>query len=166
MAMIERAADTIKRFRQSALTENLGGVSVDDIMDYEGGNMDGPRMLDMFSKLLKSGGINQLQGHYGRVAKSLLDAGYLDPNGDILKDAPDIGEQGGEDIPYTVQTRDPQAKHNWVDQDEYDDWGEAERTAKELSKTAGDVRIVSKAVTHQGKTVEQPITTYSQGEEI
>lgn len=71
-----------------------------------------------------------------------------------------------EDIPYTLQTRDPKAKHNWNDHSEFDDWSGAEQAAKKLSRTVGDVRIISKAVTHGGKVHEQPIATYRDGEEL
>jgi len=56
---------------------------VDFIMDYEGGNLSDDDTVKGFSKLMKQGLHTQLQGHYGRMAKSLVDAGYLDKKGNI-----------------------------------------------------------------------------------
>lgn len=49
--------------------------SVDKIMRYEGGEMDQDEMVEFFQELIDSGLCWQLQGHYGRTAASLIDAG-------------------------------------------------------------------------------------------
>ena len=56
------------------------------IMDYECGTMETTdQILELFSNLIKTGKINHLQGTYGRTAKSLIESGYLDHDGNILK---------------------------------------------------------------------------------
>jgi len=55
------------------------------ISDYEDGNLDEEETLSLFGRLIKSGLAWQLQGSYGRMAKALIDGGYLSPKGDILK---------------------------------------------------------------------------------
>lgn len=59
-------------------------VNVMDLMDYEDGQLGPNEVIDLFSELVKSGAINGLQGSYGRTAHSLIEAGYLDAEGDVL----------------------------------------------------------------------------------
>ena len=58
-------------------------VFVSQIMAYEEGNLGDLETLEMFSDLIKSGTIYQLQGHYGRTASALIQDGWILPNGDI-----------------------------------------------------------------------------------
>ena len=51
-------------------------LNVDDIIDYENGDMDWDRLVDFFQGLIDSGLAWKLQGQYGRVAKGLIDDGY------------------------------------------------------------------------------------------
>ena len=51
---------------------------------YEAGEMTTEEVIDLFSVLIKSGFAWQLQGHYGRYAQVLIDAGTLTSNGDRL----------------------------------------------------------------------------------
>lgn len=55
------------------------------IMDYEEGNLSEKEQVVLFSNLVKTGMAWSLQGAYGRQAKRLIDAGYLDKSGKILK---------------------------------------------------------------------------------
>ena len=50
---------------------------VDQIMDYESGLMDDDQMVAFFQSLVDSGLVWQLQGHYGRTAAALIDAGLV-----------------------------------------------------------------------------------------
>ena len=59
------------------------------IMAYEDGQLDDSGILKLFSMLIKNGHAWSLQGHYGRTAKALIDAGYINENGSILKDVVD-----------------------------------------------------------------------------
>ena len=59
-------------------TEETGGwrLNVDDIIDYENGDMDWDRLVDFFQHLIDNGLAWSLQGHYGRMAQGLIDEGY------------------------------------------------------------------------------------------
>lgn len=58
---------------------------VGDIITYENGEMTETETLEFFSKLIKSGTINNLQGHYHRVARALIRANLLTMGGTIIK---------------------------------------------------------------------------------
>ena len=62
---------------------------VDLIMAYESGELDEAGILKLFSELIKSGQAWSLQGSYGRTAKALIDAGYINEKGTITKDVVD-----------------------------------------------------------------------------
>jgi hypothetical protein len=49
---------------------------VQDIIDYENGEMEFARIVEMFQTLINTGYAWSLQGHYGRTAQSLIDDGY------------------------------------------------------------------------------------------
>lgn len=49
--------------------------SVDDIMRYEQGEMTQEEMVKFFQELIDTGMELRLQGHYGRTAKALIEAG-------------------------------------------------------------------------------------------
>ena len=51
-------------------------LNVDDILDYEQGNMDWDRLVVFFQNLIDEGLAWTLQGHYGRMATSLIREGY------------------------------------------------------------------------------------------
>ena len=55
-------------------------VNVNDIVDYENGDMDWDRLVDFFQGLVDTGDAWTLQGHYGRMAQSLIDDGYVEIN--------------------------------------------------------------------------------------
>jgi hypothetical protein len=57
--------------------------SVDDIMRYESGEMSEEEALKFFSKLIRSGMVNHLQGSYGRTAAALIKQGLLSPDGRV-----------------------------------------------------------------------------------
>lgn len=48
----------------------------DRIIDYEMGLLDFDEVVALFQELIDTGLAWQLQGHYGRVAASLIRAGY------------------------------------------------------------------------------------------
>lgn len=56
------------------------------IIEFESGQLDDQGVLKLFSELVKSGLVWNLQGSYGRMGASLIDAGYLDREGNILKE--------------------------------------------------------------------------------
>lgn len=59
---------------------------VDQIMEYESGMLSDPETLEMFSEMVRSGTAWSLQGHYGRTASALIEDGWLNREGDILKE--------------------------------------------------------------------------------
>lgn len=51
--------------------------SVSFIMDYEAGELESDQeLIEGFQHLIDSGMAWQLQGHYGRMAQALIEAGY------------------------------------------------------------------------------------------
>ena len=60
------------------------------MMDYEDGNLDTQGTLDLFSQLIKTGQVWQLQGSYGRMASNLIKQGIISKTGDILMNAEDL----------------------------------------------------------------------------
>ena len=59
--------------------------TLDFIMNWEQGTATDNQVIDGFAKLVKSGMAWTLQGIYGRFATSLIDAGYINRDGDVLK---------------------------------------------------------------------------------
>lgn len=57
--------------------EPLKTATVSDIIAYENGELDEEETLDLFQSLVDSGLAWRLQGHYGRTAKALIDAGLI-----------------------------------------------------------------------------------------
>lgn len=53
--------------------------NVDEIMRYEDGEMQEDEMVVFFQSLVDSGLAWQLQGHYGRTAAALIEAGQVTP---------------------------------------------------------------------------------------
>lgn len=47
------------------------------IIAYESGALDEDGILELFAELVRTGLAWTLQGHYGRTAKALLDAGLI-----------------------------------------------------------------------------------------
>jgi len=54
------------------------------IIAYEAGELTEERIVVLFSHLIRSGLVWELQGHYGREAENLIRSGLLDLNGNIL----------------------------------------------------------------------------------
>ena len=54
------------------------------IIEYESGELDKAGFLALFAELIKTGQAWALQGHYGRMAKDLIEAKYISPDGEIL----------------------------------------------------------------------------------
>lgn len=52
-------------------------MDVDDIIDYEDGEMDEDRYLAMFQDAVNSGSAWRMQGSYGREAMALIEAGKI-----------------------------------------------------------------------------------------
>ena len=55
--------------------------TVEQIIAYESGELDEDNTIALFQELVNSGIVWQLQGHYGRLAKYLIEEGYVTPKG-------------------------------------------------------------------------------------
>lgn len=66
--------------------------TLDFIMAFEGGECTAREIVEGFSELVRSGLAWTLQGTYGRGARSLIDQGYLSPDGTILVDLDSLDE--------------------------------------------------------------------------
>ena len=51
--------------------------TVEEIIRYENGEMNEDETIELFQKLIKSGEILHLQGHYGRMAQHLINTGQV-----------------------------------------------------------------------------------------
>jgi hypothetical protein len=49
------------------------------IIAYETGELDHEEVVELFQHLVDTGLAWQLQGHYGRTARQLIDCGYVNP---------------------------------------------------------------------------------------
>ena len=53
-------------------------VDIERIIDYEGGELDEEETIALFQDLVDSGMAWSLQGHYGRTATAMIDAGLVE----------------------------------------------------------------------------------------
>jgi hypothetical protein len=60
---------------------------LDDIMAYEAGELDHAAEVALFQRLVNSGLAWKLQGHYGRVARSMLAAGEITSPFQVIADS-------------------------------------------------------------------------------
>ena len=51
-------------------------VDICKIIDYECGELSDEETIAMFQEMIDDGSVWSLQGHYGRTAAALIDAGY------------------------------------------------------------------------------------------
>ena len=58
---------------------------INDIMDYENGDMDFERICKFFQGLIDSGMAWRLQGHYGRMANHLIMEGWCSPREKVIE---------------------------------------------------------------------------------
>lgn len=54
----------------------------DRIVQYESDELTNDEIIDMFAYIIKNK-IN-LQGHYGRVSRAMIEEGFISPDGDVL----------------------------------------------------------------------------------
>lgn len=57
-----------------------------DIIAYESGELDEASTHQFFANLIRTGLVWELQGHYGRTAASLIDAGVITAEGEIVEE--------------------------------------------------------------------------------
>jgi hypothetical protein len=56
---------------------------IDLIIAYESGDLSDYQTVNLFADLVRTGLAFQLQGHYGRTAAALIEAGYIDREGNL-----------------------------------------------------------------------------------
>ena len=61
------------------------GDVLDKIMAFEQGEMSSDEVLAFFAELIKTGLAWKLQGMYGRLAKQMIDDGWISKDGEILE---------------------------------------------------------------------------------
>lgn len=59
-------------------SELLGKI-IDKIIDYEAGELSAIEEVELFQYLINTGLAWTLQGHYGRQAMAMIEAGYCKP---------------------------------------------------------------------------------------
>lgn len=65
-------------------------IEIDAIIRYETGDLSDQETIDLFSQLVTTGYAWTLQGHYGRTAMAMIEAGILSQDGEILKYAEEM----------------------------------------------------------------------------
>ena len=56
---------------------------IDLIIQYESGELDDQQVVFLFADLIRTGQAWILQGHYGRTAQRLIEAGWIDRKGNV-----------------------------------------------------------------------------------
>jgi hypothetical protein len=57
---------------------------INQIIQYENGELSESETIHLFGELVKTKLAWKLQGHYGRTAAMLIEAGYIDIAGNVL----------------------------------------------------------------------------------
>lgn len=60
-------------------------MNIDKMMAYESGELNDAETINFFAELVKSKMAWSLQGHYGRVASAMIDAGFISPEGEVTE---------------------------------------------------------------------------------
>ena len=68
-----RGLSELSDTKEESMTMKL----VDRIIDYENGELDHEDTVQLFQDLVDTGMAWTLQGHYGRTAAALIEAGYV-----------------------------------------------------------------------------------------
>ena len=64
----------------------MSALLTESLIAYENGELEGIGVLRLFQRLIQDGTVWSLQGSYGRMAKRLIETGWLDSSGNILRE--------------------------------------------------------------------------------
>lgn len=67
--------------------------SIDKIIAFENGDLDGHEVIDLFAELIETGLAWTLQGSYGRTARDLIEAGLINEDGTVPEGTWDLAEE-------------------------------------------------------------------------
>ena len=60
-------------------------MNIDTMMAYESGELNEAETINFFAELVKTKMAWSLQGHYGRVASAMIDAGFISTEGEVTE---------------------------------------------------------------------------------
>ena len=60
-------------------------MNIDKMMAYESGELSDADTITFFADLVKTKMAWSLQGHYGRIASAMIDAGFISLEGEITE---------------------------------------------------------------------------------
>ena len=64
----------------------MSAILTESLIAYENEELEGMEILRLFQRLIQDGTVWSLQGSYGRMAKRLIETGWLDSSGNILRE--------------------------------------------------------------------------------
>lgn len=87
-------------------------IDIDQIIAFEQNELTERQAIKMFAELIRTGQVWQLQGHYGRTARELIDEGLITPDGTITLDDVDPEDFFGDhtDAVLAARARDAERK--------------------------------------------------------
>jgi hypothetical protein len=60
-------------------------MNIDTLIAYESGELNDADTIAFFANLIKTKTAWSLQGHYGRIASAMIDAGFVSPEGEVTE---------------------------------------------------------------------------------
>jgi len=60
-------------------------MNINTLMAYESGELNEAETINFFADLVKTKMAWSLQGHYGRIASAMIDAGFISPEGEVTE---------------------------------------------------------------------------------
>ena len=84
LAQMQYAGDEFVTIDDDAKVARYAIDPMSRILDYESGEMEEADVLGLFARLVRTGQAWTLQGHYGRTAAYLIEAGAISPEGEVL----------------------------------------------------------------------------------